>query len=263
MQLPFVDRSPTSREVQKPRLILSAYQDGTGQLAAKGHLTLPGWRDFERSVALAFGGEAQESKAIFDVLLPDLNREGIQYGLSCKMRETLRHVERTGRVTIEVSNSAGKFWTALKADGFSEDSYESAPGQVGKILVRLVESWHAAVSIESGGKVDLTGSFYLALQWDKSSGYYQLYQFPIGLPNPETIRWKVISRRLVGDDGNGTLFEWYGFSGGQLKYYPLAAEAAWTSDRFQLEPLPKSKVGVLRRVAEYFPEAWAKACEEQ
>ena len=37
-------------------------------LAQKDSSTLPGWRDFERSVALAFGGQAQESKAIFDVL---------------------------------------------------------------------------------------------------------------------------------------------------------------------------------------------------
>jgi len=242
MQLPFVDRVPTRREVQKLRLILSAYQDGTGQLAV-GHLTLPGWRDFERSVALAFGGEAQESKAIFDVLLPDLRREGIKYGLSCKMRETLRYVEDTGRVTIEVSNSAGKFWAALKANGFNEDNYTRAPARVGKILLDLVGSWHRAVSIEQGGQIDLAGSSYLALQWDKKTGQYQLYQFPIRLPDPETLQWSVVSRRLIGTDDKGTLFEWYGHSGGQLKYYPFATDAIWVSERFQLEPLPKNKVG--------------------
>jgi hypothetical protein len=49
----------------------------------------PGWRDFERSVAAAFNGRAQESKAIFDVLLPDPLRKGIYFGLSCKMRDEL------------------------------------------------------------------------------------------------------------------------------------------------------------------------------
>ncbi|MBI1880249.1 MAG: hypothetical protein HYR94_18855 [Chloroflexi bacterium] len=58
MSLIFVDREPTEQEVQRFRLILSTYQDGTGQLAAANNMTLPGWRDFERSAALAFGGEA-------------------------------------------------------------------------------------------------------------------------------------------------------------------------------------------------------------
>ncbi len=53
------------------------------------HTSLPGWRDFERSVALAFDGVAQESKAIFDVLVPLPTQAGISYGISCKMRETL------------------------------------------------------------------------------------------------------------------------------------------------------------------------------
>ena len=81
MSLAFVDRPPTSNELQKLRLVLSTYQDGTGQLAQQGDLTLPGWRNFERSVALVFGGKAQESKAVFDVLLPDQGKPGVSYGI--------------------------------------------------------------------------------------------------------------------------------------------------------------------------------------
>lgn len=66
----FTGRTPTSGQVEKLRLILSTYQDGTGQLVYEPNTSLPGWRDFERSVALAFDGVAQESKAIFDVLVP-------------------------------------------------------------------------------------------------------------------------------------------------------------------------------------------------
>ncbi len=65
MSLAFVERIPTIQEIQKFRLILSTFQDGTGQLAMKGGQTLPGWRDFERSIALTFGGETQESKSFF------------------------------------------------------------------------------------------------------------------------------------------------------------------------------------------------------
>jgi hypothetical protein len=262
MSVAFVNRPPTSQELEKLRLVLSTYQDGTGQLVFKNNVFLPGWRDFERSVALVFNGQAQESKAIFDVLLPDPTRIGINYGLSCKMRETLSYLDRTNRVTIEVSNSTGKFWNALRTHGLNEENYENNPERTGKAIIELVESWHKSVSIANGGNVDLTGSFYLALQWNKKSGYYQLFQLPLNLPDYRTLQWSVISRRLIGKDPEGVLFEWYGLSGGQLKYYPFANKAIWISDRFTLEPLPKNEVGygILRKVAEYFPDLWT-ACQ--
>jgi len=264
MSLAFVHRPPTSRELLKLRLLLSTYQDGTGQLFDKKiGATLPGWRDFERAVALALGGEAQESKAIFDVLLPDPVRSGIHYGISCKMRQTLKYVERTSQVTVEVSNSTRKFWDALKANGLYEDNYGDDPKQMGKVLIDLVESWHDAVSIKHGGNVDLTGSFYLMLQWDKASQRYQLFQFPIALPNPDALHWVVDGQRLIGRDSRGLLFEWYGLSGGQLKYYPFASDAKWQSEPFRLEPLPSLPEGneILRKAAEYFPTLWQEACE--
>lgn len=107
MPMPFVDASPTPAKVQRFRLILSTYQDGTGQLAAGNHVTLPGWRE--------------------------------------------------------------------------------------------------------------------------------------------------------GEDNLGTLFEWYGESGGQLKYYPLVEKAVWKSDRFQLEPLPSDQdlhYGILSKAAMYYPRLW-------
>lgn len=263
MPTAFVHRSPTMNELQKFRLLLSTYQDGTGQLALKNNMSLPGWRDFERSVALAFGGEAQESKAIFDVLLSDSTGNKVYYGISCKMRETLRYVEKVGRVTIEVSNASGKFWNALKTNGFNEENYKHHPQKVGEVLITLVESWHRHESIDFGGNIDLTGSFYLVLQWDKRSGYYRLYQFPLVLPNPEALSWEVDSKRLVGRDDQGVIIEWYGHSGGQLKYYPFASNANWSSSPFQLELLPTGiEHGILRKAADYFPELWRKADEE-
>src|ERR1700748_544438 len=115
-----VDRPPTEREVERLRLLLSTYQDGTGMYPAKGGLTVPGWRDFERAVALAFNGEAQENKAIFDVLLPSEDKPGVNYGLSCKMRRELKKLERTGRASLELSNSAGQFWDCLKRKGIDQ-----------------------------------------------------------------------------------------------------------------------------------------------
>ena len=257
----FTGRTPTSGQVEKLRLILSTYQDGMGQLVYEPNTSLPGWRDFERSVALAFDGVAQESKAIFDVLVPLPARTVIYYGISCKMRETLQTVERTGRVTVEVSNSSGKFWDTLKAHEIAD--YEEEPERAGKILLDLVEDWHEQVSLARGGTVDISKSFYLLLQWHKTSGRYQLFQLSTHLPSPDNLSWTVDGRRLIGSDDHGVLIEWYGHSGGQLKYYPFTSQALWASSIFRLEPLPENdgEYGLKRRVIEYFPEQW-KAAEQ-
>lgn len=85
MSLPFIDRNPTPSELEKLRLILSTYQDGTGQYRDKNdpERTIPGWKDFERATAFAFGGYAQENKAIFDVVFPESTNSKISYGISC------------------------------------------------------------------------------------------------------------------------------------------------------------------------------------
>ena len=261
MQYKFTGSIPTKRQIEKLRLALSAYQDGSGQLVFKPGESLPGWRDFERSVALAFGGIAQESKAIFDVLVPVSKNPKIHLGISCKMRETLHTVEQTGRVTVEVSNSSGKFWNALKAKGI--DDYNLNPELSGQILLDLVENWYRQVSLEQGRDVDLNKSFYLILQWHKRSGRYQLFQYQTQLPDPKTLFWEAVGRRLIGRDDNGVIIEWYGHSGGQLKYYPLADNAIWASNVFQLEPLPAGEYGLKRRVREYFSELWHASDEGQ
>jgi hypothetical protein len=271
VSLPFVDRQPTSREVERLRLILSTYQDGTGMLARSGR-TLPGWRDFERAVALAFEGEAQESKAIFDVLLSNIDRPEVKYGLSCKMRGELNKIARTGRVSLELSNSAGQFWDHLKTKGITQSNYRDEPSEVGSSLIEVVEGWHYAVSIERGGYIDLYGSSYLVLSWN-NAGLYQLHQFSLTLPDANSLRWYFPSvarrgsespaRRLNGDDDSGTLFEWYGESGGQLKYYPCVSAAIWSSKPFQLEPLREMEYGILVKAASYFPELWAEARRDE
>ena len=241
----------TGGEVEKIRIVLSVYQDGSGMVKHQDG-TLPGWRDFERTVALVLRGEAQEDKSIFDVLLPShyTNRK---IGISCKMRSELDRVDRTGRVYFELSNSEGKFWNRLGLRGIHKRNYLNKPGEVGHEVISLVEGWHHQVSVQQGGLVELRKSFYLVLSWN-TAGDYQLYQFPIVLPSAHSLRWRFPSRRcLRGEDAQGTLFEWYGESGGQLKYYPLASSATWVSKRFRLEPIPPGQGGILGRVRGYFP----------
>lgn len=122
MTLAFVNRIPTKAEFEKFRLILSTYQDGSGMLAIENGHTLPGWRDFERTVATTFNGENQENKSIFDVLLNDPNRP-VKYGISCKMRSELNRIQKDGRVTIELSNSVKKFADFLETKGIKKSEY--------------------------------------------------------------------------------------------------------------------------------------------
>ncbi|MBM3156573.1 MAG: hypothetical protein FJ004_04735 [Chloroflexi bacterium] len=250
----------TRGQLEKIRLVLSTYQDGTGQLANRDKGTLPGWRDFERAVAIAFNGKSQESKAIYDVLVPISSKSKQCVGISCKMRKTLSSVQKTKRVTIEVSNSAGKFWKALKAEGIEDYGNKNA-AKAGEILLSLVESWHKEVSISSGGNVRTQESFFLVLQWDEKTEKYQIFQYPAQIPDAKTLSWSVKGRHLIGKDKRGVLIEWYGHSGGQLKYYPLVKQAVWVSGLFRLEPLPKKSenYGLLQKVMDYYPTLWKKA----
>lgn len=273
MSIPFVDRSPTTGEVERLRLILSTYQDGSGMLAQQGARTIPGWKDFERSVAVAFGGNAQESKAIFDVLLPDITTPHIFYGLSCKMRATLDKVLNSNRITIELSNSAGKFWQYLRSKRIDQANYRDMPFEVGCAVIELVEQWHQAVSTMSGGRIELARSSYLVLSYNKR-GLYQLHQIPLTLPSPRTLKWHfpIVVRKgiglpanhLRGENDQGILFEWYGESGGQLKYYPTATSAIWQSDLFELEELQIEGDGIvlLRKAEAYFPQLWTKVSNQ-
>jgi hypothetical protein len=239
-------------------------QDGTN---------LPGWRDFERSVALVFNGEAQESKAVFDVVVPVPGVPRLYYGLSCKMRGTLTDTQRNHRITIELSNSAKKFWDELSGKGIDRSNIKDKANEAGNALIALVESWHVAESISARKPIDITKSSYLVLSWRKPNrgqpGLYQLHRFLLSLP--KNLIWSFPLRhvngigqdaeRLVGSDGSRTVFEWYGNSGGQLKYYPSVTEATWVSEPFELEPLGNNEVGMLAKVAAQFPEQWQRVSE--
>lgn len=263
----FAHRPPTAAEFARFRLLFSTFQDGTGMLAVKNsRLTLPGWRDFERAIALAFGGIASESKDVMDVRLPDSARPGVFYGISCKMRGELDRARRYDRITIELSNASGTFWAKLREDGIVAENHLGYAPQVGSTIISMVTEWHTATSIAAGGDVDLAGSYYLALMWNKA-GEYQLYQLPINLPDPASITWyyPLVRRKgalqpgkaVCGNDDSGRLFEWYGGSGGQLKYYPKVSDAVWQSDVFRLEPLPAdTRDGLIAKAQSYYPILW-------
>lgn len=264
----FVDRSPDAAELERFRLVLSTFQDGSGMNAGGRQ---PGWRDFERSIAEVFGGTSQENKAVFDVLLP-LGETGQVAGLSCKMGEQLDRMKRTGHAFMELSNSAKKFWDFLAQREITAANYRARPQQTGQALLELVATWHNAVSLERGGTVDLDKSTYLVLAYNRA-GEHQLAQFPLLFPPADALRWEFPARVRGGQPATGNLravdetdaliFEWYGESGGQLKYYPPLTTARWVSPIFALEPIPPyQQYGILAKAAQYFPDLWQQTLTE-
>jgi len=115
---------------------------------------------------------------------------------------------------MELSNSSKKFWDYLLAKQISRDVYKSAASRVGAALLELVESWHADVSIERGGNIDISKSSYLVLSYNRDH-WYQLHQFPLKFPAPGTINWTFSVRskgeaqhvgNLRGYEDEGMLF---------------------------------------------------------
>ncbi|MEZ4515091.1 MAG: hypothetical protein R3C62_24715 [Chloroflexota bacterium] len=260
MLAPFIERPPTKSEFERLRLILSTYQDGTG-MEAKG--TLPGWRDFERAIEAGFGGYASENKHIYDVLLAVPNHSGLFYGIDCKMRGLLSTVDRKRVVTIEVTNAAGELWDSIKQQGITQETYMDFPQSAGHAVLNTIASWHDGVSTENGGNIITHKSIYLVLQWNPKTVEYQLFQYPAHLPNPADLQWNVEGRRLIGKLDDHPLVEWYGLSGGQLKYYPAVEAADWVSPKFKLEALPQNiDFGLQNKAAMYFPVAWAQISHE-
>ena len=260
----FTDHDPTKTELEIFRLCLSTFQDGSGQLKVKAG-TLPGWRDYERTVGEITQGMCTEDKGIFDVLC-NPPKSTVSVGLSCKMRKELARIKRDGRVTIELSNSSKEMWQALATDGITAVNYKANPGKVGNVLVSLVEEWHKAAATYQGQSIDVSKSRYLALLWDQKTGEYQLFKFLLELPDPSEIHWYFpessgqsrLAGHLNGDDASGgRIFEWYGESGGQLKYYPHRKDALWESPVFTLESMPINVDFTLSgKAVAYFPSKW-------
>ena len=269
--LPFIDRFPTENEVERLRLLLSTYQDGTGMNKSKNGGTLPGWRDFERACAPTFNGVAVENKFFVDVIFQLEHDPPSFYGIDCKMRRELRSVEKKGIIYIEVTNAAKLLWSHLYSKGITETNFRNNPELAGSSLIEAVELLKKSSSSSyPDGAIDVNHSYYFVLLWDQE-GDYQLFQLPLTLPNPGNMQWTCYistrsdgteTSRLAGESAAGVLYEWYGESGGQFKYYPSVDSALWKSQKFRLEPLPSNvEHGVIAKAKAYFPELWDAAIE--
>ncbi len=273
MSVAFITRQPTEDEVQQFRLGISSFCDGAGMLKQKDGSTLPGWRDFERVTASIFDGKASERKDVFDVIVSSSTFPKVDYGFSVKSRELSRStalddLSDDGRVYIELTNSPAKLWAPLYEKGLNENDFRALTDAdvIGETILNTVRSWHVeashAHSIMNPGRIlDLEHSVYLVVSYCRPRHHhrrqYQLHSFPLTFP--AGIEWSYRSAKcLKGTDPERpgeTLFDWYALSGGQLKYYPRANTALYSSEVFALADLPR-QISVAEKAARYWPSEW-------
>ncbi len=231
------------------RLALSSFRDGSGQVVLKktGE-SMPGFRDYERSLAAVLGGFTTENKGIFDVEIPT---RGMPFGISCKMAAM---PPAKGMCSfMELSNSAALFRDHLLS---LQINWLSEPMLAGPAIIELVSGWHAAVTT-----LDVPSSRYSVLSHDSTWRTFQLLCFTLNLKlaNPKgDIEWIPEGKALNGyidDDGRRhRLWQCYFNSGGQLKYFPLLRWADWVTPMFTLEQPPVTSP--LEKAQRYFAHLW-------
>jgi hypothetical protein len=274
MSLPFATRNPTPSETAALQLLLSTYCDGSGAERERDGTTRPNWRQIERCVADLFGVRTAEDKSIFDVIAPDDETPRPYYGLSIKSKQlphyTFSDLDRGARVYMEVTNSPAKLWRAL-TDGFgiSEADFRMRKfaKEIGHAVIATVLSWHVTGkrefdSANPGKVIDLKSSRYMCFSYSATkiggSRCYQVHCFP--LEYPADIIWEFTSQNCLRgyDPEHPTepLVDWYGLSGGQLKYYPKGTKATFRTSPFLL--LRPRHLSNFDRAATYFPEHFAK-----
>jgi hypothetical protein len=238
----FRDRPPSEEEFRDLVLALSTYRDGSGQQVAAGR-SQPGWRDFERATASALGGDCPENKGVFDVVVPV--DDGLPYGLSLKTSAL-----KSGFVLMELHNSYAKAWGYLNDRGIDPKVDAAAAGAA---LIEQVLGWHAEVEAE----IDLARSSYVVLTHDRTWQIFQLSWFSLTLddPDPGRMEWAFAGRRIFARWEDHQWWEWYGESGGQLKYYPPLTLARWVSEPFELWD-PPSEETPIAKARRYWPDAF-------
>ncbi len=273
-----IESIETWEGTEQLRLLLSVFRDGSGQ-EKDSDGTRAGWRDIERVVAEYFEGFATEAKHVYDVFL---NRNNEVCGISVKSKclgknEKIESLDKVGRVYMELTNSPALLWSPIKEIGITENQFgqEHLAQTIGDSILDTVESWYdeAEISAEISRNIPGLSSIdsysvhpqngcHLVLSYGKpSADEERLYQFhAFALSFPKDIRWTFHTKRcLRGFDPlepDKPLLDWYGLSGGQLKYYPLARTAWAKSQVFSLEQPEISSISSLSR--KYWPSQWER-----
>ena len=252
--IPLIDRNPTTREKKFISNLISIFFDGEGvsRLSEKGvDLYYPNYTQIERVIAEMVGGFTVESKLKFDILvnLPNNKMLGVEVKSKGFSRNEYRAIlSGEGRLYLELNNSPAKQHQWLRDNGISLEASNRAdfdPKVIGEHLLDLYDNWNEEDGFKTGSEYsrifELERSRFIVLSYQKKNlstdaeGKPKVSFYISSLKlnfKREGIKWFWNSDKcLRGTDGdNGTLYDWYPFSGGQFKFYPLAKESDFSSE---------------------------------
>lgn len=249
---PFILNSPSPSDIERLRLLISVFRDGTGNQRETASTSRADWRQLERCVAEYVGAIGGEDKQIFDVIAPNKSNNKLFYGLSVKSKQLpikgFDLLRSTGRVYMEIANSPAKFWDVLNEElSLREDDFRSQKyaEKIGNCILDTVERWHLEgksnfEKTNANSTLDIASSFYFCISLsqpvDGVETRFRVDTFE--LKYPKNLIWKYKSSKcLSGFDPSNpseSVVDWYALSGGQLKYYPKAADAKFRSPEFTL-----------------------------
>lgn len=249
--------------------MFATFKDGSGNQKDADGQTLADWRQIERCFAELLNGTGGEDKNIFDVIANDPSDSTQAYGFSIKSKQLpikqFDSLASGGRVYMEIANSPAKFWAEInslhsytEAD-FREQKHANA---IGNTVIQTVMKWHqegkSNFDAENPGvSLDLNNSCYLCVTSSKESSdsrRYQVHSFDLSYPAGIIWRYKS-SACLTGYDPqkpSEPLIDWYGLSGGQLKYYPSTSSSKYSTGIFTV-PNPPRSMTIQEKVELYFP----------
>lgn len=207
------------------------------------------------------GGFTVESKLKFDILvnLPGNKMLGVEVKSKGFSRNDYQAIlSGDGRLYLELNNSPAKQHQWLRDNGISLEVSNRAdfdPKVIGEHLLDLYDNWNEEDGVKTGSEYartfELERSRFIVLSYQKKNLSTDLdgkpkvsfYISSLKLNfKRDGIKWFWNSDKcLRGADGNnGTLYDWYPFSGGQFKFYPLAKESDFSSDEI-IVSIPPSR----------------------
>jgi hypothetical protein len=251
MSFPFLTRPPRDEELTLLKKFLASYRDGSGNLRESDGSTRAEFRQIERCFAELLFGKTTENKAFYDFVVQK-NEDGgvVVRGASIKSKEhenlnSYISQTLTMRSHLELSNSSAKDWKMCMERGLSEKDFREGqqPDKFGAAILerQAIERTSSQESYLNSipGKNKAfkeTDSVYISLLYSpvvNGERTYLVSSFGAVLPKPAT--WEFKGKRLVGQEADGSvLYEWYGLSGGQLKYYPKLSQRLHGTSLFNL-----------------------------
>jgi len=169
-----------------------------------------------------------------------------------------------GRVYMELANSPAIIWNEMKGEQLSEEDFHQRKqaDKFGETLVKTFSKWQdeASKSNKDLNKrpINLKDSVFWCVSMKKPSKgatrSYKIHTFSLKMPKIK--KWLFRSDRcLSGFDPkneNEVLFDWYGLSGGQAKYYPSSDTSLYSTN--QINTIQLKEVNIIELIKRHWPE---------